>query len=137
MKLFPIYSPFFISFIFLITGVVMIATLCVSKALGFRQTPVTSVYTYFEFGPLQKHGRMKLFKVGLDQILQDDVNFPRHVLTLLVVFITAVLFTAAFASIQWVILPDATESVLLILHTVRLVLGLVVLYFASRRLPQR
>jgi len=140
MNLFPIYSPdsfFFISFLLLLIGAIFTITLCISKALGLRQTPVTSAYTYFEFGPLQKHGRMKLFKVDLDQTLQDDVNFPRHVLTLLVIFITPVLFTAAFASIQWVLLPNATESILVILHTVRLLLGLAVLYLASRRLPQR
>jgi len=140
MNLFPIYSPdslFFISFLLLLIGAIFTITLCMSKALGLRQTPVTSSYAYFEFGPLQKHGRMKLFKVDFDQMLQDDVNFSRHVLLLLIVFITPVLFTAAFASIQWILLPHATVGVLSILHTVRLVLGLAVLYLASRRLPQR
>ena len=117
------YSPFFTSFIFLLAGVAILGLLCIFKVLGAGRIP-----------PLL---RINFLTVDFNQILQDDVNFSRHFLTLFVAFITTITLTAVLASTQWILLPNATESVFFILHMLRLVLGLAICLFFSRRLPRR
>jgi len=80
---------------------------------------------------------IEFFNVDFDRILQDDVDFSRHVLILLTAFISAILFTAAIASVQWILLPDLEEGIMSALQMVRLVLGLVICFLFSRRLPRQ
>ena len=118
-----IYSPFFTSFIFLLAGAAILGTLCIVKALGLERMP-----------PIL---RINLFTVDFNQILQDDVNFPRYVQILLVAFISTIILTAVMASVQWILLPAPREDTMFALHILRLVLGLAVCFIFSRRLPRR